>query len=74
MAKKSSRSSGNRQFILGALAGAAAAYFLLRNQGPETVIISPGLPGRTGAELPGNVVSMAELPKYMFRPRTKMYL
>jgi hypothetical protein len=73
MAKKKGGSRQN-QFLIGALVGAAATYFLLQQRGPVAPPpIRPGLP-----TLPGGVVLMeetvGELPKYMFRPRTKLYL
>jgi hypothetical protein len=75
MAKKKGGRSRQNQFILGALVGAAATYFLLQQRGasmPPPPPIRPGIP-----TLPGGVISMdeiGELPKFMFRPRTKLYL
>ena len=75
MAEKSRRSSGKNQFILGALVGAAAAYFILNQRGPSNggPIVRPVQPG-TIPMLPAEQASLAELPPYMFRPRTKLYL
>lgn len=73
MAKKSRRASGKNQFIMGALVGAAAAYFLLNQRGPAPMQPVRPLPPGVIPQLPADA-SLGELPKYMFRPRTKLYL
>ena len=74
MAKKKGRTTaGKNQFIMGALLGAAAAYFLLNQYGPAAPPpVRPIQPG-SFPQLPADA-SLGALPPFAFRPRTKMYV